>query len=86
MQDTLFKSIKINQLTIKNRSNMPAMHTNMCRDFQVTDELVEFYTERARGGVGMITVGYATVDELSGGGHCLGAHKAEFIPGLQRLA
>ena len=86
MRDPLFEPITINRLEIKNRLNMPAMHLNMCRDFKVTEELIDFYIERARGGVGMITVGYATVDELSGGGLHLGAHKDEFIPGLRELA
>ena len=80
--DPLAQPITINTTEVKNRFYMTAMHMNMCRDFEVTDQLVEFYAERARGGVGMITVGYATVDEYSGGGLCLGAHKDDFISGL----
>jgi len=86
VNDSLFDPVKINQLEIKNRIYMPAMHMNMARDFEVTDQLIDFYAERARGGVGIITVGYATVDELSGNSTNIGAHKDEFIPGLQRLA
>ncbi len=86
MNDSLFDSVKINQLEIKNRIYMPAMHMNMARDFEVTDQLIDFYAERARGGVGIITVGYATVDEFSGNSTNIGAHKDEFIPGLQSLA
>ena len=58
----------------------------MAHNFAVTDRLVEFYAERARGGAGLITVGYATVDELSGNPGNIGAHRDEFIPGLARLA
>ena len=86
MKDPLFEPIKINRLELKNRIYLPAMHMNMARDFEVTDQLIDFYAERARGGVGIITVGYATVDELSGNSTNIGAHKDEFIPGLQRLA
>jgi 2,4-dienoyl-CoA reductase (NADPH2) len=86
MKDPLFQPITINQMTVKNRICMPAMHLNLCRDFGVTDPLVAFYAERARGGVGMITVGYATVNEYSGNATNIGAHKDEFIPGLRRLA
>ena len=86
MKDPLFEPIKINQLELKNRIYLPAMHMNMAKDFEVTDQLIDFYAERARGGVGFITVGYATVDELSGNSTNIGAHKDEFIPGLQRLA
>ena len=86
MQDPLFEPIVINQTEIKNRIYMPAMHMNMAVNFEVTDQLVEFYAERARGGAGMIVVGYATVDELSGNTKNIGAHKDEFIPGLAKLA
>ncbi len=86
MQDPLFRSIKINHLELKNRICMPAMHMNMAANFEVTDQLVDFYAERARGGVGIIAVGYATVDEYSGNVTNIGAHKDEFIPGLKRLA
>ncbi len=86
MRDPLFEPIKINRLEIKNRIYMPAMHMNMAQNYEVTDQLVEFYAERARGGAGMIVVGYATVDELSGNVMNIGAHKDAFIPGLARLA
>ena len=61
MRDPLFQPIKINAIEVKNRICMSAMHTNMCDDFEVTDRLIDFYAEKARGGVGMITVVYATV-------------------------
>ena len=86
MKDPLFNPIKIGGLEIKNRIYLPAMHMNMAEDYLVTEKLVEFYAERARGGVGMISVGYATVDELSGSTMNIGAHKDEFIPGLKQLA
>lgn len=86
MRDPLFEPISINRLEIKNRIYMPAMHLGMAVDFQVTDQLAAFYSERARGGAGMICVGYATVDELSGNTQNIGAHDDAFIPGLKRLA
>ncbi|MCK5913273.1 MAG: NADH:flavin oxidoreductase, partial [Desulfuromusa sp.] len=84
--DLLFESISIGHLKLKNRILMPAMHMNMCRKFVVTDQLINFYIERAKGGVGMINVGYATVDDLSGLPGNIGAHRDEFIPGLTKLA
>ncbi|RPJ73379.1 MAG: NADH:flavin oxidoreductase, partial [Desulfobacteraceae bacterium] len=86
MRDPLFEPIRINRLELKNRICMPAMHLNMAKNFEVTDPLVDFYAERARGGAGLITVGFATVDEDSGGALNIGAHRDEFIPGLRRLA
>jgi 2,4-dienoyl-CoA reductase (NADPH2) len=86
MTDPLFQPIIINRMEVKNRIFMPAMHLNMAGNYAVTDQLVDFYAERARGGAGMITVGYATVDELSGNPGNIGAHKDIYIPGLARLA
>lgn len=86
MIDPLFRPIYLGSLEIKNRIFMPAMHLNMCKNFQVTDQLVEFYRCRAFGGVGLISVGYATVDEFSGGPKNIGTHHDDFIPGLTRLA
>lgn len=86
MTDPLFQPIAINGMTVKNRILMPAMHLNMARNFAVTDRLVDFYAERARGGAGLITVGYATVDELSGTPGNIGAHQDNFVSGLARLA
>jgi 2,4-dienoyl-CoA reductase (NADPH2) len=86
MKDPLFEPITINQLVIKNRFYMPAMHLGMADEFHVTDRIVDFYAERARGGAGMICVGYVTIDELSGNVQNIGGHKDEFIPGLTRLA
>jgi 2,4-dienoyl-CoA reductase (NADPH2) len=86
MNDLLFQPITINGMVVKNRIFMPAMHMNMAGNYGVSDRLVDFYAERARGGAGMITVGYATVDELSGNPGNIGAHKDSYIPGLARLA
>ncbi len=84
--DPLFQPININFLSVKNRIFMPAMHLGMANNFQVTDQIVDFYIERAKGGAGMISVGYATIDELSGNSLNIGAHKDDFIEGLSRLA
>jgi 2,4-dienoyl-CoA reductase (NADPH2) len=86
MTDSLFNPIRINQLSIPNRIYMPAMHLGMAQNFEVTDQILAFYARRAQGGPGMICVGYATVDELSGNTQNIGAHDDKFIPGLTRLA
>jgi len=86
MRDPLFVPWQFGGLEIKNRIIMPAMHLNMCRDYLVSDQLCAFYAERARGGAGLISVGYASVDELAAHPGHIGAHADVFIPGLQRLA
>ena len=86
MIDPLFQLVSIGSLEIQNRIFMPAMHMNMCQNYLVSEQLVEFYRRRAAGGAGLISVGYATVDELSGNGGNIGAHDDRFLPGLQNLA
>lgn len=86
MNKKTFTPIKINQLEISNRILMPAIHLNMCKGYEVTEPLIAFYKERAKGGAGIITVGFATIDEYSGNQSNIGAHSDEFIPGLTRLA
>jgi 2,4-dienoyl-CoA reductase (NADPH2) len=86
MRDPLFEPIRINKLELKNRIYLPAMHMGMCEDFLVNDRLIAFYAERAKGGAGMIVVGNATVDEVSGNSQYIGAHLDEHLPGLTKLA
>lgn len=86
MKDPVFEPIKINRFESANRIYMPAMHMGMADNYHVTDTLVEFYRERGKGGAGMICVGYATPDDMSGSTLNIGAHRDEYIPGLTRLA
>jgi len=86
MTDPLFEPMTINTLKVENRIYLPAMHLGMAIDFEVTDQIIDFYTQRAKGRPGMICAGYATVDELSGNTQNIGAHDDRFIPGLQKLA
>ena len=86
MRDPIFESITINNLKIKNRIYLPAMHLGMAQDFEVTDQIIHFYAQRAKGKPGMICAGFATVDELSGNTQNIGAHDDKFIPGLQKLS
>ncbi|MFO7803926.1 MAG: FAD-dependent oxidoreductase [Desulfovermiculus sp.] len=86
MHDPLFTPVQINSLQVTNRVYLPAMHLNMADQGKVTEQIKAFYARRACGGAGLICVGYATIDEQSGSSLNIGAHKDEFIPGLQELA
>lgn len=81
----LLTPVKIGQLVLKNRVVMPAMHLGYCRDGFVTDKLVEFYRERARGGVGLIIVGGCAIDE-HGFSNMININDDRYIPGLAELA
>jgi hypothetical protein len=49
----LFSGIKINSMELKNRIVMTAMHLGYAPEGFVTDRLLDFYSLRARGGVGL---------------------------------
>ena len=58
----LFSPIRINALEISNRIVLPPMATNLGdKDGHVTDEVIAYYAERARGGVGYITIEHTAV-------------------------
>ncbi len=86
MHDPLFEPIRVGALTLASRIVMPAMHLQMARAHEVTEPLLAFYRERARGGAALVTVGFATVDPRAGSAAHLGAHDDAFVPGLARLA
>ncbi len=83
----LFSSITIHSLTLKNRIVMPPMCTNLATiGGAVTERMIDYYTARALGGVGLINVEFAYV-RADGKvfEHMLGIYDDKLIPGLQRL-
>ncbi|MDH5816329.1 MAG: FAD-dependent oxidoreductase [Candidatus Nezhaarchaeota archaeon] len=80
----LFEPIEIAGMKIKNRIVMPAGETNFhTLEGGVTDRLLEFYRERAKGGIGFAVVGVAKIE-----GHFLGgiaAHDDKYIPDLKKI-
>ncbi|MGC8494264.1 MAG: FAD-dependent oxidoreductase [Syntrophobacteraceae bacterium] len=82
----LFESVSIGSMTLANRVVMPAMDLNYAHKGEVTDQLVNFYAERARGGAGLIIVGGAAIDAQASGMDCfLSIEDDRFLPGLSRL-
>ncbi|MFH1057843.1 MAG: FAD-dependent oxidoreductase [Pseudomonadota bacterium] len=86
MYPQLFSPLTINQLTLRNRIVMPAIHLNYTPGGKVTDQLVAFYTERAQGGAGLLIVGGCVINELAGGPVFVSIKDDADIPGLARLA
>jgi len=82
----LFSPIDINGMELKNRIVMTAMHLGYTPEGKVTDQLVDFYALRAKGGVGLIIVGGCVIDEYGGMSSMIGLNDDRFIPGLRRLA
>ncbi|MBW2181583.1 MAG: FAD-dependent oxidoreductase [Deltaproteobacteria bacterium] len=59
----LFEPISINNLEIKNRIVMPAMGLSYTDNYEFNDRFRGFYRERARGGVGLMTIGPVAIDK-----------------------
>lgn len=65
--EKLFSPIKLGSKVIKNRIVMPAMGTNYAHaDGSVSRRLIDHYTERAKGGAGLIVVEVTAVDYPKG--------------------
>ncbi|OGA03114.1 MAG: hypothetical protein A3I00_01090 [Betaproteobacteria bacterium RIFCSPLOWO2_02_FULL_64_12] len=65
----LFEPITIGGLRVKNRLNMPPMHTNLGNEDEgITDEGIDFYVARARGGFGLIGIGIIDAYFVQGAG------------------
>jgi len=85
----LLSPIKIGNMEVPNRIMMSAMHLNYHRDGCFADDtLIAFYTERARGLTGLISVGGFAVEPAGAGvfkSLLLGLWADEFLPDLKRL-
>ena len=81
----LFSPVKINTMELKNRIVMTAMHLGYTPEGKVTDRLVDFYTLRAKGGVGLIIVGGCPIDELAGMSSMVCMNNDTYLDGLKRL-
>lgn len=58
----LFSPIKIGKQVVKNRIFMPPLSTNLGNKGYVTNELIEHYRARAKGGVGLFVTEVVTVE------------------------
>ncbi|WP_186575971.1 oxidoreductase [Aquibacillus kalidii] len=85
----IFTESKIGGLTIKNRIVMPGMSTNLASsDGAITDSLIRYYEERAKGGTGLIITEFTTIDFAYGKGakNQLRIDEDRFVSGFGRLA
>ena len=82
----LSKPIQIGKHLVKNRIFMPPISTNLGNKGYVTDELVEHYKARAKGGVGLFVTEVVTVEPtyvyLPGD---MSIYDDSFIPGWKKL-
>lgn len=85
--EALFSSATIGGMSVRNRFAMPPMGTNYATwTGDVTDRLIAYHAERARGGVGLITVEFSYVHPTGRiSYYALGVHEDTLIPGLRQL-
>lgn len=87
MFNSLLQPGNIGNVTLQNRMIMPAMgsgHGGM--DGSVTDDLIEYFAARAKGGFGLVITEYAFVDPAGKANPGqLAIYSDEFIPGCKRL-
>jgi 2,4-dienoyl-CoA reductase (NADPH2) len=83
----LFTPIKLGQIELKNRIVMPAMHLGYAKNCFVTERLIDFYVERAKGGAGLLLLGGCHVHRLGMGlPSMIGIDDDKYVPGLTDLA
>jgi 2,4-dienoyl-CoA reductase-like NADH-dependent reductase (Old Yellow Enzyme family) len=84
---TLFQPFRLGNLELRNRLIMPPMVTFLANESgAVTQRMIDYYAERARGGVGLITVESAYVLEKDRDLGRLGIENPQLQVGLAELA
>jgi len=88
MYEKLFSPVRIGRVEISNRVAMTPMGVNLAAPGGgVNDDIIAFYEERARGGVGLILSEICRVMDGSGAGEAcqIAARNAGDMQGLERL-
>ncbi len=85
----LLEPFNLKHLNLRNRFVMAPMCTRLARpDGSVTKKMIEYYVERAKGGVGLIVLEYSYIDEAESKAAIsqLGVQNDHMITGLSDLA
>ncbi|HHX36409.1 MAG TPA: FAD-dependent oxidoreductase [Clostridiaceae bacterium] len=85
----LFKPGQIGAVSIRNRTVMTAMGNGLAAaDATVSDDSIEFYAARARGGVGLIITEYCQVDSETGvsSPRQIALNNLRHLAGIEKLA
>jgi 2,4-dienoyl-CoA reductase-like NADH-dependent reductase (Old Yellow Enzyme family) len=85
----IFSSGKIGRLTLKNRIVMPPMGTSLASmSGELTTNIIEYYKERAKGGVGLIIVEVSEINYENGSSalNSVRVDTSRCVPQMRRLA
>lgn len=89
MDFLLLQPYRLKNLLLRNRIVMAPMLSRLCYpEGVVSEQLIEYYVARAKGGVGLIIVEYCYIDEKESKANQgqLGVYSDQLIPGLADLA
>ncbi|MCP4752866.1 MAG: mycofactocin system FadH/OYE family oxidoreductase 2 [Proteobacteria bacterium] len=82
----LFSPLKIGKIIVPNRINFAAHLTNLSQDHRISEAHICYYTERAKGGCGLITTEELTIHPSDlAYERLVDAFKPEVVPGFQKL-
>jgi 2,4-dienoyl-CoA reductase-like NADH-dependent reductase (Old Yellow Enzyme family)/thioredoxin reductase len=84
---SLFSSIKIGSMELRNRLVVPAMGTNQCnQDGTIRQGFIDYWSARAKGGWGLCTVEVTAVEPLGKASLAVPVlYDDKFIPGFKAL-
>ncbi|MDD5311631.1 MAG: FAD-dependent oxidoreductase [Dehalococcoidia bacterium] len=85
----LFQPLKIGTMEVKNRLSVPPMGTGFAAEGGgVSERLIKYHEQRAKGGFGLIIVEVTAIDGERGigSGHQLCLYDDNLIPGFKKLA
>ncbi len=85
MENKIFEQAQIGPLPLSNRTIRSAAFESMCPGHEPSQQLYDYHTSVARGGVGMTTVAYAAVTESGLSFDRQLVMRPEIIPALKRL-
>ena len=81
----LFDPVRIGDAELRNRLMMTGHTTNYARGTEITDQLIDYYVERAEGGVGLIVMAYLANHPSAETGSAIAGWSDEIVPDLRRL-
>lgn len=83
----LFESCLLGNVEIRNRIVMAPMSLNLCKDGFITDRMIRFIEERAKGGAGLIVIGDGIVETPRGNNvrESIAIDDDRYIPALAKL-
>jgi 2,4-dienoyl-CoA reductase-like NADH-dependent reductase (Old Yellow Enzyme family) len=84
--DELFEPTSIGNVDVRNRLMMTGHTTNYASGTEITDKLIDYYVERANGGIGLIVMAYLANHPSSVSGSALHGWDGEtMVPQLRKL-